>query len=47
MIKPFAIVLLAALAGCSAMPKEQYGSSPCSVSEVSYECQVDRYRANY
>jgi hypothetical protein len=48
MIKALGIVLQAALAGCAAMSKEQYSSSPCAVSEVSYACQVERYNSvNY
>ena len=39
----FTIVLLLALAGCSALPRGQFAASPCDVSQASYECQVERY----
>jgi hypothetical protein len=48
MTKAIGVALLAFLAGCAAMTKEQYDPSPCAVSEVSYECQVERYnKVNY
>jgi hypothetical protein len=43
MHRPLTIVLLLALAGCSALPRGQVAASPCDVSQVSYECQVERY----
>lgn len=42
MVKAFSVVLLFALAGCSGVPY-QHAPSPCSISEASYECQVERY----
>jgi hypothetical protein len=43
MAKAITVVLLLALAGCSAVPRRQ-DASPCAVSEASYECQVERYQ---
>lgn len=37
------VVLLAALAGCASVAPSQVASSPCSLNEASYECQVERY----
>lgn len=42
MIKALSAVLLLALAGCSGVPR-QYPTSPCTASEASYECQIERY----
>jgi hypothetical protein len=30
-------------AGCAGLPPGPVTASPCSVSEASYECQVERY----
>ena len=43
MARPLLLVLLLALAGCAGGPPPQAAVSPCSVSEASYECQVERY----
>ena len=43
MAKPFIVVFVLALAGCSSVRSVQYSASPCAVSESSYECQVERY----
>ncbi len=37
------LVLLLVLAGCSGLPPVQRPTSPCEVSEASYECQMQRY----
>jgi hypothetical protein len=48
MTKAIGVALLALLTGCAAMTTEQYSKSPCAISEVSYECQVERYNSvNY
>lgn len=44
MAKAFSILFLAALAGCSAAPPQQYTASACIASEASYACQVERYQ---
>jgi hypothetical protein len=31
------------LAGCASVQPGQYTASPCSASEASYECQIERY----
>ena len=41
--KSFALVLLLALAGCAGLPSHVDKASPCSVSEASMACQVERY----
>jgi hypothetical protein len=40
------IAVLLALSACSALPAGPYRPepSPCTVSEASYECQVERYQ---
>jgi hypothetical protein len=43
MVKTIFVVLLLAQAGCSNVSLRQDNRSPCSVSEASYECQVERY----
>jgi hypothetical protein len=43
MIKSLTLIVLLALAGCSALPPPQLVASPCATSEASYECQVERY----
>ena len=43
MVKTIFVVLLLTQAGCSSVPLRQDNLSPCSVSEASYECQVERY----
>ena len=43
MVKAIFVVLLLAQAGCSSVPYRQDNLSPCSMSEASYECQVERY----
>ena len=43
MVKAIFVVLLLAQAGCSSVPHRQDNLSPCSMSEASYECQVERY----
>jgi hypothetical protein len=48
MIKALSVVLLMGLAGCAGIPPDQYSASPCSASEASYACQIERYnKANY
>jgi hypothetical protein len=44
MAKPFIVVFLLALAGCSGVPRRQDLASPCYASEASYECQIERYQ---
>ena len=42
--KAFILVLLVALAGCSQLPRPYDSAvSPCAISKVSYECQVEQY----
>jgi hypothetical protein len=36
-------LLLVALAGCSTAPRPDETPSACAISEVSYDCQVERY----
>ena len=44
MVKAICVIALIALAGCSGMAAMQRNvSSPCAISEASYECQVERY----
>ena len=45
MVKAFIVVFLLALAGCAGVPyrPRPYIESPCSASEASYECQIERY----
>ena len=48
MLKTFTAGLLLVLAGCTAVPRTAVTPSPCDVSQVSYECQVERYNSvNY
>jgi starvation-inducible outer membrane lipoprotein len=44
MIKPLVIILMFALAGCSAVPQGVHAPSPCSSSEAAYACQIERYQ---
>lgn len=43
MVKALSIVFFLALAGCSGVP-QQYAASPCSTSETSQACSVERYQ---
>lgn len=43
MMKSLALVVLAALAGCSAMPQPEHTASACSARPGSYDCQVHDY----
>lgn len=44
MTKAFSAIFLLALTGCAGLPQPAYTASPCTASEASYECQVERYR---
>ena len=44
MVKALSLVFLFALAGCSGVPQRQYAASPCSTSETSQACSVERYQ---
>jgi hypothetical protein len=44
MTQAFIVVLLLALAGCSAAAYRPDTSSPCYANEASYECQIERYQ---
>jgi hypothetical protein len=37
-------LLLSLAAGCTGLPRGPVSASPCSASEASYECQVERYQ---
>ena len=43
MIRTCMLLVLAALAGCSGVPRGPDTSSPCYANEASYECQIERY----
>jgi hypothetical protein len=43
MARIFGIVVLLALAGCSAVPVQRT-ASPCDAGEATYACQVERYK---
>lgn len=43
MMKSLALVVLVALAGCSAMPPHQQTASACTASPGGYDCQVHNY----
>lgn len=43
MVKALGLIVLLALAGCSAVPQHQYAASPCSADPGGYECQVQNY----
>lgn len=42
MVKAFGVFIFM-LAGCSGVRLRQYTASPCSASEASYACQIERY----
>jgi hypothetical protein len=46
MAKALCILILSALAGCTAMPPRTFqpAPSPCALAEATYECQVERYQ---
>jgi hypothetical protein len=43
MIRTCIASLVVLLAACSAPAYRPVSTSPCAVSEASYECQVERY----
>ena len=43
MAKPFIVVLLLLVAGCSGIPRAPDVASPCYANESSYDCQLERY----
>lgn len=43
MLKMFMAGTLLVLGGCAAVPLAWSPSSPCDLSQASYECQVERY----
>lgn len=43
MVKALGVIVLIALSGCAGIALPRDTSSPCAVSETSYECQVERY----
>lgn len=43
MIRTLTLAVLAALVGCSGVPRAPGGASPCAAAESSYACQVERY----
>lgn len=38
------LILFLALAGCSGIPVQPSGTSPCATSPGGYQCQIERYQ---
>jgi hypothetical protein len=43
MARNLLLLMLLALAGCSALPPTHAAPSPCDAGEATYACQVERY----
>ena len=43
--KLFVMLVVIAVAGCSALPRPyDAAASPCAISKASYDCQVEMYQ---